>query len=675
LRPCKGRSLTSWNSVRVAMSPISGTVWRPTEDQIASANLTAFLRRYGVESYEALLEAVATDIRRFNAAIVEALDLQWDAPWTELLDLSRGKPFARWFVGAAFNASANCLDRHLARGRGSDEALVWEGEDGHVRRYTFAELRDAVRRLAGALRALGVRKGETVGIYMPLLPETAIALLAIGYIGAVAVPAFSGYGAAALASRLVDANAKVLVTVDGVYRRGKPVPMKMIADEALAQARSVEHVLVFRRAYIDVPMSPGRDHDWEWYVSRADPVASYERTSADDPLLLLYTSGSTGKPKGVVHVHAGFPLKNMIDQYLCMDVRPGDRMLWYTDMGWMMGPFLVLGALGLGATIVLFEGAPDYPGPDRLWKTCASHRVTHLGIAPTAIRALMAYGDDPPRAHDLSSLRILGSSGEPWNTAPWEWFLTRIGGGRLPIINYSGGTEIGGGIVGCFPTMPLVPNSFHGPTPGVVADVFGDDGKPVRGEVGELVVLEPWPGMTQSFWGGDAARRDDERYLATYWERWPDVWVHGDWCEIRREGEREYWFIRGRSDDTINVAGKRVGPAEFESALVSHPAVKEAVAIAAPDELKGDVIVCLVVTKSRADESDELRGELMQIIDGSLGKALRPHAIKFVDDIPKTRNMKVMRRVARARYLKLPDLGDLSALENPRSLDAIDAAR
>jgi acetyl-CoA synthetase len=675
LRPCKGRSLTSWNSVRVAMSPTSGTVWRPTEDQIASANLTAFLRRYGVESYEALLEAVAADIRRFNAAIVEALDLQWDAPWTELLDLSRGKPFARWFVGAAFNASANCLDRHLARGRGSDEALVWEGEDGHVRRYTFAELRDAVRRLAGALRALGVRKGETVGIYMPLLPETAIALLAIGYIGAVAVPAFSGYGAAALASRLVDANAKVLVTVDGASRRGKPVPMKMIADEALAQARSVEHVLVFRRAHIDVPMSPGRDHDWEWYVSRADPVASYERTSADDPLLLLYTSGSTGKPKGVVHVHAGFPLKNMIDQYLCMDVRPGDRMLWYTDMGWMMGPFLVLGALGLGATIVLFEGAPDYPGPDRLWKTCASHRVTHLGIAPTAIRALMAYGDDPPRAYDLSSLRILGSSGEPWNTAPWEWFLTRIGGGRLPIINYSGGTEIGGGIVGCFPTMPLVPNSFHGPTPGVGAARFGDDGKPVRGEVGELVVLEPWPGMTQSFWGGDAARRDDERYLATYWERRPDVWVHGDWCEIRREGEREYWFIRGRSDDTINVAGKRVGPAEFESALVSHPAVKEAVAIAAPDELKGDVIVCLVVTKSRADESDELRGELMQIIDGSLGKALRPHAIKFVDDIPKTRNMKVMRRVARARYLKLPDLGDLSALENPRSLDAIDAAR
>jgi len=659
----------------VATSPTSETVWRPSEQQIAAANLTAFLRTYGVESYDELLAAVASDIRRFNETMLRTLDLRWDAPWTQLLDLSRGKPFARWFVDAAFNAPANCVDRHIARGRGTDEALVWEGEEGQVRRFTFAQLRDEVARLAGALRALGVRKGDTVGIFMPLLPETAISLLAIGYIGAVAVPAFSGYGAAALATRLVDAKAKVLLTVDGVLRRGKPVPMKTTADEALAQAPCVEHVLVFRRAHIDVPMTAPRDRDWETFVAQSVAVQSYERTSANDPFLLLYTSGSTGKPKGVVHVHAGFPLKNMTDQHLCMDVRAGDRMLWFTDMGWMMGPFLVLGALGLGATIVLFEGAPDYPGPDRLWKACADHRVTHLGIAPTAIRALMAYGDEHPHRHDLSALRILASSGEAWNTAPWEWYLTHVGGGRLPIINYSGGTEIGGGIVGCFPTMPLVPNSFHGPTPGVVSDVYGADGKPMRGEVGELVVLEPWPGMTQSFWGGDVSHRDDERYLATYWSRWPDTWVHGDWCEVLHEGDRDFWFIRGRSDDTINVAGKRVGPAEFESALVSNRAVKEAVAIAVPDEVKGDVVVCLVVLKDRAAESDALRGELMTMIDHTLGKALRPKAIKFVDDVPKTRNMKVMRRVARARYLKLADLGDLSALENPRALEAIDGAR
>jgi acetyl-CoA synthetase len=652
----------------------SQTLWRPSDDQIARANLTAFLRRYGVPDYATLLTEISGDIRRFNETIVRTLELQWDAPWTELLDLSRGKAFARWFVGASFNAPANCLDRHIARGRATDEALVWEGEDGLVRRFTFWELRDEVARLAAALRGLGVGKGDAVGIFMPLLPETAIALLAIGYVGAIAVPAFSGYGAAALATRLVDARAKVLLTVDGVSRRAKPVDMKGVADEALLQATSVKHVLVYRRAGLDVPMTAGRDHDWASFVAQSSPLPSYERTSANDPFLLLYTSGSTGKPKGVVHVHAGFAVKNMIDQHLCMDVRSGERMLWFTDMGWMMGPFLVLGALGLGATIVLFEGAPDYPGPDRLWKACAEHRVTHLGIAPTAIRALMAYGDEYPHGHDLSSLRILSSSGEAWNTVPWQWYLTHVGGGRLPIINYSGGTEVSGGIVGCFPTMPLVPNSFHGPCPGMVADVYGLDGKPVRGEVGELIIREPWPGMTQSFWGGDAATRDDERYVRTYWDRWPGVWVHGDWCEVTREGGFDYWFIRGRSDDTINVAGKRVGPAEFESALVSNRSVKEAAAIAVPDDVKGDVVVCLVVLKDAKSESEPLRGELMGIVEHTLGKALRPKAIKFVDDLPKTKNLKVMRRVARARYLGL-DPGDLSSLENPRALDAIDAAR
>lgn len=652
----------------------SKSVWYPSEAQIAGANLTAFLAEYGVGEYGALLEAVAADLPRFTETIVRRLGLRWDEPWTKTLDLSRGKAFARWFVGARFNAAANALDRHVEGGLAAREALIWEGEAGEVRRLTFTELRDAVRGLAGALRALGVGKGDRVGIFMPMLPETAIALLAIGYAGGVAVPAFSGYGPEALATRLADSGAKVLLTVDGVMRRGKPVAMKPLADEALAAAPQVEHVLVFRRTGLEVAMTAGRDHDWERFVAQNAPLSTYERTFADDPFMLLYTSGSTGKPKGVVHVQAGFPLKNMIDQHLCFDVRRGDRMLWFSDMGWMMGPFLVLGALGLGATIVLFEGVPDYPGPDRLWESCARHRVTHLGIAPTAIRALMAYGDEPPRKHDLSTLRILGSSGEPWNTEPWKWFLSRVGGGRCPIINYSGGTEISGGIVGCFPTMPLVPNSFHGPIPGMVADVYGADGRPVRGEVGELVVKEPWTGMTQSFWGGAIDRRDDARYLQTYWERWPDVWVHGDWCEVLRDEGRDFWFIRGRSDDTINVAGKRVGPAEFESALVSHGAVKEAAAIAVPDEVKGDVIVCLVVSKDRAAESDALRAELMKIVEHAMGKALLPKAIKFVDDLPKTRNLKVMRRVARARYLDL-DLGDLSALENPNSLEAIDEAR
>jgi acetyl-CoA synthetase len=649
-------------------------LWTPPQASIDAANLTAFARSLGVDGYDGLVAAAAADLPGFYERLVGALDLRWDRPWSRVLDESRGAPFARWFPDAGFNATANCVDRHVDAGRGDDEALVWEGEDGAVRRFTFAELRDAIARLGSVLRARGIGKGDTVGIFMPLIPETAIGLLALGSIGAIAVPAFSGYGPDALAARLADANAKALLTVDGVLRRNKPVDMKATVDDALRNVPSVTTVLVFDRTGADVPMHAGRDLRWRDAVATVEPLATYERTSANDRVLLLYTSGSTGKPKGVNHVHAGFPLKNMLDQYLCMDVKPRDRMLWYTDMGWMMGPFLVYGALGLGATIVLYEGTPDFPGPDRLWKICSEHRVTHLGIAPTAIRALMAYGDEPPHQHDLSALRILASSGEAWNTAPWTWFLTHVGGGRAPIVNYSGGTEIGGGILAAFPTLPMVPNCFHGPIPGMLADVVDPSGASVRGDVGELVLRGPWPGMAQSFWGGDAATDDDARYHATYWERLPDTWVHGDWCIVESIDDRDYWFIRGRSDDTINVAGKRVGPAEFESAVVAHERVREAAAIAVPDAVKGDVVVLLVVARSHDAEGEELRAELVALLDRVMGKSLRPKGIHFVDDLPKTRNLKVMRRVARARYLGL-DPGDLTALDNTAALTAIDNRR
>ena len=648
--------------------------YEPSAETIASANITAFAHALGAADYDGVVAAAAADLPGFYEKLMAQLDLRFDAPWSRIVDLSRGKPFATWFPDARFNAAANGLERHIDAGRGDAEALVWEGEDGAVRRFTFAELRDAVARLGAVLRDAGVTHGDRVGIFMPLIPETAIGLLAIAYIGAIAVPAFSGYGPDALSTRLSDAGATVLLTVDGVLRRNKPVNMKGVADDALRAAPTVKTVLVFDRAGIDVPMLAGRDVRWRDAVAAATPLATYERTSANDRVMLLYTSGSTGKPKGANHVHGGFPVKCMIDQHLCMDVKPGDRMLWYTDMGWMMGPFLVFGALGLGASIVLYEGTPDFPGPDRLWNICSDHKVTHLGIAPTAIRALMAHGDEPPHQHDLSLLRILASSGEAWNTEPWKWFLTHAGGGRAPIINYSGGTEIGGGIIGCFPTLPQVPNCFHGPIPGMIADVYSAEGVPVRDEVGELVITQPFPGMTQSFWGGDPAINDDERYLQAYWQRFPDTWVHGDWAIVETLAGETFWFIRGRSDDTINVAGKRVGPAEFESAVVAHPAIKEAAAIAIPDAVKGDVVVVLAVAKYGGDESDALRAELFAIVDRVMGKSLRPKAILFVDDLPKTRNLKIMRRIARGRYLGL-DLGDLSALDNMASLEAIDNRR
>ena len=639
-------------------------VWQPTEKAIASANLTAFLSQYGVATYAELTRSVAADIRPFYKRIIATLDLHWERPYDELLNLDRGKPFAKWFVGGELNAPAQCLDPRIARGQGANVALIYEGEDGRIERLTFAQVRDEVARLGNGLRTLGIRKGDTVGIFMPLISQSVIALLAIGYIGAVAVPAFSGYGEQALATRLRDAQAKALITADGYSRRGKFVPMQDTATKAAALAPSIKHLIVHRRV-----------GGWEDAVASQRTECAYERTSANDPYMLLYTSGSTGTPKGAVHVHGGFPLKVMIDQHLCFDVKPGDRMLWYTDMGWMMGPFLVLGALGLGATIVLYDGTPDYPAADQLWSVCARHRVTHLGIAPTAIRSLMAHGDEQPRKHDLTALRILGSSAEAWNTEPYLWFSRNVGGGRAPIINYSGGTEIGGGILSALPTLPTAPNCFHGPCPGMAADVADPDtGSFVRGRVGELVVREPFVGMTQSFWKGPAAR-DDARYLATYWERMPGMWVHGDWAEIQTLGEREFWYIRGRSDDTINVAGKRVGPAEFESAVVSDHDVVECAAIGVPDEMKGDAVVLFVVATSRCAEGDALRGRLSGILDATMGKALRPKAILFVDELPKTRNLKIMRRVARARYLKLENVGDLSALENHGSLAAIDRAR
>jgi acetyl-CoA synthetase len=640
--------------------------WKPTPETIERANITRFMRVAGVDSLEALWELARRDIAGFYGLLVEHLRLSWFETYSAVLDRSRGLPFARWFPGALYNASYNCIDRHVAQGRANEPAIIWESESGISRTLTFEQLLVEVSKLCGVLSDVGVSRGDTVGVYMPLVAEAAVALLAIGRIGAIAVPAFSGYGATALATRLADAKVKVLLTADGTQRRGKFVDMKSVADAACALAPSIERVIVLHHQGGPVNWNDKRDVDWQ-RASYAQPhFVAAERTSANDPYLLLYTSGSTGKPKGAVHGHAGFPVKVQIDQYLCFDVQPGDRMLWFTDMGWMMGPFLVLGALGLGAAAVLYDGTPDYPDPGRLWKVCARHKVTHLGIAPTAIRSLMVHGDDLPRRHDLSSLRILGSTGEAWNPEPYRWFSSVIGGGSLPIINYSGGTEISGGILGCFPIRPLVPCAFHGPIPGMDADVVDDEGRPVRGKVGELVVRQPWPGMTLGFW------HDDERYLLTYWRRFPDVWVHGDWASVSDDG---YWFIHGRSDDTINIAGKRVGPAEYESALVGHGSVREAAAIAVPDEVKGDTVVCLAVLRPGWQGSEELRAALMQAVIAAMGKALAPKVIKFVDDLPRTRNAKLMRRVARARYLKLADMGDLTALENPASLEAIDQAR
>ncbi|HUS15083.1 MAG TPA: AMP-binding protein, partial [Chloroflexia bacterium] len=440
---------------------------------------------------------------------------------------------------------------------------------------------------------------------------------------------------------------------------------KEIADAAVAASPTVEHQLVVRRLDGAVSWTPGRDHWWHELVAAQSPKCETVPTDPEDPYMIIYTSGTTGRPKGIVHTHGGFPIKAAQELAHCFDLHAGDALFWISDIGWMMGPWAIAGSLMLGATCFLYEGLISHPQPDRVWALCARHGVTHLGISPTAVRSLMGHGDDWPRAHDLRRLLFLAGAGEPWNPDPWRWLFEVVGGGKLPILNFSGGTEVSGGILSCNSLLPLKPCAFSAPVPGMAADVVDGEGRPVRDAVGELVIRAPWAGIARGFW------EDPDRYLETYWARLPGIWVHGDWARVDADG---FWYILGRSDDTIKLAGKRVGPAEVESAAVSHPGAAEAVAVGVPDELKGEALVVFILLRAGHAESEDLRKAIEATIVEQLGKTLKPQAIRFVHDIPRTRNGKILRRLARARYLDAP-LGDTSALENAAALEEIAASR
>src|SRR6266576_2584496 len=634
--------------------------WRPTERYLARSRLRRFAEAHGHRDFASLYRWSVEDLDAFWRAVERDLGLVWQTPYERVLDTSRGVPWTTWWVGGRMNYVATALRHDPSR-----TALVFEGEDGATRRLTYGELAAEVRRFAAGLRALGVHPGDRVGIFLPMIPECAIATLAVSAIGAVYTPIFSGYAAEAIAGRLRDCEASVLITADGFRRRGQVLQMKETADAAADRA-GIRTVIVARRLGCKVRMG-ARDRWWEDVVaggSGADDT--FADVSAEDPYMIIYTSGTTGRPKGAVHVHGGFPVKAAQDLAHVFDLQSGDLLWWFTDIGWMMGPWLIAGGLINGATILLYDGAPDFPDAGRVWSIVGRHRVTHLGISPTAIRGLMRAGEEPVRRHDRSSLFVLGSTGEPWNPEPWWWYFDVVGARRAPLINYSGGTECAGGILGCTTWTPLKPTAFAGPVPGIAADVADSQGRSVRGAVGELVIRKPWPGMTRGFW------RDPEKYLATYWQRFPDVWVHGDWARIDDDG---CWYIEGRSDDTLKVAGKRVGPAEVESAATAHPAVLEAAAIGVPHEIKGEAIVVFVVLRTGYDGGDTMAREIAETIAERLGRPLRPEAVRFVADLPKTRNAKILRRVIRGAYLGLADLGDLSALENPAAVETIRSTR
>ncbi len=638
-------------------------VWEPGLETIERAHLTQFMRQHSLPNFEALMDRSTDDVAWFTEALLEYLDIQFSQPYSKVVDLSEGIAWPKWCVDGRMNIVTNCLDKYEGTGTDSQPALIWEAEGGQVRTLSYKELRTQVNMAAGGLRSLGLGAGDSIGLYMPMVPEIVIALLAIAKIGGVILPLFSGYGVGAVTSRLVDGAAKALITADGFPRRGSTIDMSKVADQAARDCPSLDHVVIYEHAGLPIELQEGRDLTWETMLAGQPGEAETEDTEAEALLMIIYTSGTTGKPKGALHTHCGFPIKAAQDMAFGMDVHPGDRIYWMTDMGWMMGPWLVFGALLLGGTLVIYDGAPDFPGPDRVWDLVERHKITSLGISPTLVRALIPYGEEPFRSHDLSSLRFFGSTGEPWNPDPWMWLFEKVGGGTRPIINYSGGTEISGGILMGNPILPLKPTAFAGPCPGIAADVLDEQGNSIQDQVGELVIKSPWIGMTRGFW------KDPERYMETYWSRWPDVWVHGDFAAVDRDGS---WYILGRSDDTIKVAGKRLGPAELESILVAHPSVMEAAAIGVPHEIKGSEPVAFCVLTKQSTPSDLLAAELREKVVKELGKPLAPSEVRFVSDLPKTRNAKVMRRVIRAAYLG-QETGDISALVNPEALDEIAA--
>lgn len=648
---------------RAAFGTADAAVWTPRPEHLQRSRLARAMKRWGYASLADLHRDSIEKPEWFWRAALDDLGIVFTQPWTAVADTSAGHAFPRWFPGGKLNIATHCVDRHAADPESRDRmAVTYEGDAGARRSITFGDLGREVNRIARGLMSLGIGKGDRVSLFMPVIPEAAVALLACAKIGAVAVPAFSGYGPDPLASRLNASEASVLVTVDGTTRRGKRVPMKDVADAALAMAPSVKHVLVIRHDGSDVSHQSGRDHRWDEVGSDSDAIVETVACDPNDPFMIIYTSGTTGAPKGIVHSHLGYLLKPAVDFGYAFDIQSDDRVGWIADMGWMLGPLMIVGILQFGGGIVFVEGLPDYPDASRMWQIVERNKVTFLGLAPTAARGLKAASGGVKPSQDLSSLRAFASTGEAWDDPTWRWLFETVGGSRLPIINYTGGTETGGGILSCYTITPQTPASFSGPLLGMDVDVLDQDGRPTDG-IGELVMRNTWPGMTHSFW------KDPKRYLSTYWDRWPGVWVHGDLASIDGDG---YWHIHGRSDDTIKVAGRRVGPAEIESALVTVQPVAEAAVIGVPDAAKGQRIVAFVTVKGGLAEIDQAAaaGAVTRLV----GKAMVPSEIIVVPGLPKTKNGKIMRRAIRARFLGEPT-GDMSALDALTPLELIPVQR
>ena len=639
-----------------------GYLWYPRADDLEHSNVARLMRRHGIRTTEELRAKAARDAEWFYPAIIQDMGIEWFQSYDRVADSSKGLPWTEWFLGGELNIVHNVLDRHLRDGRGGDPAVIAEHEEGRVAALSYSELGARVSRLGGALCGIGVGTGDAVGFYLPMTADVVVALLACLKVGAVPVPVFGGFGPDALAARLVDADCRVLLTADGTMRRGKPIRFKETVDAACELAPRVRTVVVRRRLGGTLPWHEGRDLWWDEFEEGGGTSTTTKHMSSDARSLILYTSGTTGRPKGVVHTHGGVQIVTAKEVGYHLDVRPGDVVFWLTDIGWMMGPWEILGTLFHRGTVVLLDGVPDFPDPSRLWSMVERHRVTHLGVAPTVIRLLASGGLDPVRRHDLASLRVLGSTGEPWDETSYRWFSNAAGGDRCPVINISGGTELMGCLLAPLPTAPIKACSLQGPALGMDVDVLDEVGRSIRGEVGYLVCRNAAPNMTRGFLG------DPQRYLDTYFARFGQgIWNHGDWAEIDADGA---WFLTGRADDTLKVAGKRVGPGEVEAEAISHPAVREAAAVGLPDPLKGTALVLVAVTLPGIEADEALAEEVSRHIGSRLGPTLRPAKVVWVDALPVTRSGKILRRLI-GRALAGEAIGEVATLANPEALAAL----